>query len=70
MYGGHGLLWSLAMHSRIPADLAAVHAMPARMLWQSETMMHALDRIAKRARLEADAAAAHKRAQRAHSKKG
>lgn len=61
-FGGHGLLWSIATHPRIPADLAAVQEMPARMLWQCEEMVRAFERIDRRAKLEAAADAAHRKA--------
>lgn len=55
MLGYDSTLWRLALSPEIPVDLATVQRLPARLIWQSEIRLHALDRMEQRAKLEAAA---------------
>ena len=59
LFGARGLIWTVAMDQRIPVTLIEVRALPVRVLWQCETMLLALERIARREQLETAAARAH-----------
>lgn len=60
--GASPLLWRLVMHPAIPADLAAVQGLPARVLWQAEVMADYHDRVQRRAALDAANEAAIRKA--------
>lgn len=47
------------MHSDIPVSFAEAKRMTARELWQAETMIWAIERIQRRAKLEGALNAAH-----------
>ena len=70
MLGYDSTLWRLALSPEIPADLDTVQRLPARVIWQAEVRLHALDRMEKRAKLEAAADEAARRAAARMARRG